>query len=706
MSATRRHPTFHRCRRRWRSPPSGWRPPRPRPTSASSPATPASTSPRPRKAGRHPPPSPAPTPTRWSPRSTSTPIGAVLRRRPSGTSQLDLPAGLIENPTSVLRCSPAQFSTPRETPLRSEPLGRELPGDHPDRRRHPEQLPRRRRNQDLRRLQPQPAARASPPSSASPPTACRSRSPRTCGKRTGIRPHPGTQEPLPAARRDRLQARDLGHPLGDLPRRPSAATASTRSIPRPRTRKCPVSELKPPHASQAYLTLPTACEGPLTYTRQRRAPGRSRARSCTRRSTGSPAEACRLRVALLQPGPARDPLDRPGQLPDRLRLHPRRQQRSAAQPATRASSQIKKAVLTLPEGMTVNPSVAAGLGTCSEAQFATETITSAPGAGCPNVSKVGELIVESPIVEGPIEGSMFFATPRENRFGTLLALYLVAKAPERGLMIKVAGRVDADPDDRAPDHDLRRPAPAALLALQRPLPRRPAQPARDPVGVRQLRHRDRHQPLAATPTPSCTSPRRSPSTCGVGGGPCPQGSPPSARRRRRARSNSNASAYSPFYLHLTRSDTDQEITSYSANLPPGLLGKIAGVPFCPENLIEAAKRQTRRRIGDRSGLPGREPDRPHLHRLRRRLDPLLRARHALPRRPLPRLAALGGRDRLGQDRALRPRHGRHPLGDPDQPRRPPRSRSTRPARTRSPTSSTASRCACATSASTSTGRNS
>ena len=95
--------------------------------------------------------------------------------------------------------------------------------------------------------------------------------------------------------------------------------------------------------------------------------------------------------------------------------------------------------------MTVNPSVAAGLGICTEAQFAAETVTSAPGAGCPNDSKVGELTVESPIVEGPIEGSMFFATPRENRFGTLLALYLVAKAPERGIMIKVAGRVDADP---------------------------------------------------------------------------------------------------------------------------------------------------------------------------------------------------------------------------------------------------------------------
>jgi hypothetical protein len=56
--------------------------------------------------------------------------------------------------------------------------------------------------------------------------------------------------------------------------------------------------------------------------------------------------------------------------------------------------------------------------------------------------------------------------------------------------------------------------------------------------------------------------------------------------------NANASAYSPFYLHLTRTDSEQEITSYSADLPKGLLGKIAGIPFCPENRIEAAKQQT------------------------------------------------------------------------------------------------------------------
>ena len=125
--------------------------------------------------------------------------------------------------------------------------------------------------------------------------------------------------------------------------------------------------------------------------------------------------------------------------------------------------------------------------------------TSAPGAGCPNDSKIGELTIESPLVEGQIEGSMFFATPRENRFGTLLALYMVAKAPDRGHPRQGRRQGRLRPGHRTADHDLRRPAPAALLALQRPLPRRPAQPARDPVGLRRLRHRSRRRAPGSNP---------------------------------------------------------------------------------------------------------------------------------------------------------------------------------------------------------------
>ena len=53
--------------------------------------------------------------------------------------------------------------------------------------------------------------------------------------------------------------------------------------------------------------------------------------------------------------------------------------------------------------------------------------------------------------------------------------------------------------------------------------------------------------------------------------------------------NSNVGSYTPYYVHLSRQDTEQEITSYSLVLPKGITGKLAGIPFCADAAIEAAR---------------------------------------------------------------------------------------------------------------------
>jgi hypothetical protein len=250
--------------------------------------------------------------------------------------------------------------------------------------------------------------------------------------------------------------------------------------------------------------------------------------------------------------------------------------------------------------MTINPSVGAGLGVCTPASYASETISSPPGAGCPNVSKIGEISVESPLFEGPVGGSLFLAEPddpataapgTENPFDSLLALYFVAKAPDRGIMVKVAGQVSADP------------LTGQLTATFDNLPQLPYS------HFHLLFRSGQRSPLITpaacgvystqvdlTPWLDSKAVRRDVTqfqlSSGIAGGACPSGATPFAPGAQAGTLNRNAGSYTPFYLHLTRTDADQEITSYSAQLAPGLLGKIAGIPYCPEADIAAAKRES------------------------------------------------------------------------------------------------------------------
>ena len=113
-------------------------------------------------------------------------------------------------------------------------------------------------------------------------------------------------------------------------------------------------------------------------------------------------------------------------------------------PYALATSNLKTAAFSLPEGMTLNPSAAAGLGACTETEYAAETLEPAPGEGCPEESKVGSVRIQSASVSGEATGSLFIAKPYENPFDSLLAVYLVARIPDRGVVVKIAGRVQPD----------------------------------------------------------------------------------------------------------------------------------------------------------------------------------------------------------------------------------------------------------------------
>jgi hypothetical protein len=266
-----------------------------------------------------------------------------------------------------------------------------------------------------------------------------------------------------------------------------------------------------------------------------------------------------------------------------------------------AQSELKKAVVELPPGISVNPSAGEGQQGCSPAQYAKEQLDTAPGEGCPNASKIGTVRIDTPLLAEPLEGSLFLAQTNdpttsqpgaENPFDSLLALYIVARNPERGILIKAAGKVEPNAQtgqlvttfDNLPQQPFSRFTLNFREGTRAPLVTPPA------CGTYVTKA---HLTPWSAPGEATTveSPFRI--TTGVNGGPCPSSGTPPFRPGLNAGTISNAAgSFSAFNLRLSRNDGEQEFTHFSIKLPPGLVGKLAGIPFCPNAAIEAARTRT------------------------------------------------------------------------------------------------------------------
>jgi hypothetical protein len=262
-----------------------------------------------------------------------------------------------------------------------------------------------------------------------------------------------------------------------------------------------------------------------------------------------------------------------------------------------ATSSLKNVVVTMPQGMTINPSAGEGLGACTPAQYTAEALETSPGAGCPSESNLGTVKIQTPVLKEEVEGSVYLAQPYDNPFsepghpsGSLLALYVIARIPDRGLIVKLAGK------------GILNPVTGQIVTVFENNPQLPF----DKFTL--SFHPGEAAPLVTPPTcgsyealgefTSWSQPEQILSglspifevTQGVGGGACPSGGVPPFNPQVHAGSYSAAAgAYSPFYLRITRNDGEQEITRFSTVLPPGLSGDLSGIPFCPDADIEAAK---------------------------------------------------------------------------------------------------------------------
>jgi hypothetical protein len=258
-----------------------------------------------------------------------------------------------------------------------------------------------------------------------------------------------------------------------------------------------------------------------------------------------------------------------------------------SEPGAAAESQLKKAVVTLPQGFTTNPSVAEGLKACSLAEYEASTLDGS--SGCTEESKIGEVEIESPLVEEAVEGSLFVARQGENPNHNLLTLYLVARNANLGVLIKQALKVTPNPVtgqlttevDNVPQLPFSRFHLSFRSGQRSPLI---TPPACGPYTVKALLY-PWSNPMAPVERTSSFQ-----ITSGPEGQGCPSGGVPPFHPGLLAGSeNPVAGAYSPFYTEITRKDSEQEITRFSIKLPPGLSGRLVGVTQCSDAAIAAAK---------------------------------------------------------------------------------------------------------------------
>jgi hypothetical protein len=106
-----------------------------------------------------------------------------------------------------------------------------------------------------------------------------------------------------------------------------------------------------------------------------------------------------------------------------------------------ATSHLKKAIVALPPTMTVDPSVGTNLQACSPTQIGLRSNTNPT---CPANSALGDVRVTTPVLDEELTGKLYLATPYANPFNNLITVYLVVGNTNRGVLIKLPGRVNLD----------------------------------------------------------------------------------------------------------------------------------------------------------------------------------------------------------------------------------------------------------------------
>lgn len=234
-------------------------------------------------------------------------------------------------------------------------------------------------------------------------------------------------------------------------------------------------------------------------------------------------------------------------------------------------STAKRAQVVLPQGTVLSPKAADGATACTDAQLGVGS--SAPGA-CPDSSQIGTATIVTPLL-GTLTGKVFLGQPTPTQL-----LRLFVDIEQSGVKIKLPGTVTPDPNT------------GQLTTLFDGLPQVPFSSFAlsfrgGPAAILSNPQDCGSHTATASLTPwsggADASPQDSFSISDDGAGAaCPATRPFTPTITDSAGSTAADGDPGSLAITVNRPDRDQRLRSVRFSLPPGLLGRVAGVTLCPE----------------------------------------------------------------------------------------------------------------------------
>jgi hypothetical protein len=256
------------------------------------------------------------------------------------------------------------------------------------------------------------------------------------------------------------------------------------------------------------------------------------------------------------------------------------------------SSDLKHAVVTMPEGMTLNPSAANGLTACSNQEFGMKTTNPVK---CPETSQAGTVKIETPNLPEPLTGNVYVGQPVANatpESGEEYRLFVDAES-RYGVSVRLEGKVSANVSTGRLTttfaENPQQPFSKFTLSFSGP-----HSPIANPLACGKAATTSLFQPYsggaAASPFSEFTV------DANGNGGACAASPPFSLSQTAQALPTTGGSTSSLTFT-LSRRDGEQYLQKVSTTLPQGMLAKIPSVPRCSEPQAREGKCPAASEIG-------------------------------------------------------------------------------------------------------------